>query len=106
MKSKILIGYCTFPDRETAESICQELVEQNLIACANIFAPHKAIYSWLGKTEKTQEVAAILKLNARKQASVMEKFRAKHPYSVPALVFWPIEGGAPEFLNWVYGQSL
>lgn len=106
MKSKILIGYCTFPDHATAEAICHELVTQNLIACANIFAPHTSIYTWLGKVEQSQEVASLFKLNARKQTSVVEKIRAKHPYTVPALVFWSAEGGAPEFLNWVYGQSL
>ena len=106
MKFKILTGYCTFPNAHTAEKICEQLVNDGLIACANIFPPHKAIYSWAGKLEKTEEVAAIFKLNARKRIALEEKIRATHPYLVPALVFWPVEDGLREFLNWVYGQSL
>ncbi len=108
MKSKIAIvfAYCTFPTKEVAETICRQLVAEQIIACANIFPPHTAIYSWQSKIQNEQECAVIMKLNARKQSALMERVRATHPYSVPALVFWPIEGGIPEFVNWVYGQSL
>lgn len=106
MNSKIVIGYCTFPDKNTAESIARELVAEGIIACANIFAPHTAVYSWQNKIQSESEVAALFKLNARKKKSLMEKIRAKHPYAVPALVFWAIEDGLPEYVNWVYGESL
>lgn len=106
MKSKIVIGYCTFPTKEVAETICRQLVTEQVIACANIFPPHTAIYGWQGRIETSAECAVIMKLNARKQSALKERVRATHPYSVPALVFWTIEDGLPEFVNWVYGQSL
>lgn len=106
MKSEILVAYATFPNSEVAETICRELVVEGVIACANIFPPHKAIYSWGGQVQSESEVAAIMKLNSRKKKTLMERVRATHPYSVPALVFWPIDDGLPDFVKWVYGQSL
>jgi len=106
MKSKILVAYCTFPDKAVAESICRELVEEGLIACANIFQPHTAVYSWQGEIKSEPETAAILKLNARKQKALEEKVRAKHPYAIPGLIYFETAGGLPEFVQWVYGQSL
>lgn len=106
MKSKILIAYVTFPSMEVAETICRGLVVESVIACANIFQPHKAIYTWAGQLHSETEVAAILKLNSRKKRTLTERIRATHPYSVPALVFWSVDDGLPEFVHWVYGQSL
>ena len=106
MKSKILLAYCTFPSEEVAHEICERLVAEGTIACANIFAPMKSIYKWNGQLMKEQEWAAILKTSHLKKAALKERIRAVHPFAVPALVFLPVEDGHPDFLNWVYGQSL
>ncbi len=106
MKSEILFAYCTFPSGEVAESISQQLVAEGIIACANVFPPHKAIYSWKGVMQSESECAAIFKLNARKAKLLKGKIRDIHPYTNPALVFWRIEDGLEDFLKWVYAQSL
>lgn len=106
MKSKIVMAYCTFPDRETAENICRILVSEGTIACANVFPPHTAIYRWQNQIQSQSEVGVIMKLNSRKQTALKDKIKSSHPYTTPALVFWAVDDGLPEFLNWVYGQSL
>lgn len=106
MKSEIVMAYCTFPSKEVAETICRRLVADGTIACANIMQPHTAIYEWKGQIQSDTEFAAIMKLNSRKRVALKEKIRATHPYSVPALVFWTVDDGLPEFVKWVYGQSL
>jgi periplasmic divalent cation tolerance protein len=107
MKSKdVLTAYCTFPNEATAEQICEALVLENLIACANIFGPVKSIYRWGGKLNKEQEWVAIIKTSALKQVALKERIRAIHPYTNPALVFWQIEDGLPDFLKWIYAETL
>lgn len=103
---QILMAYCTFPDEETALRICEGLVRDGIVACANVFPPHKALYEWKGEIQSHPEVAAVLKLNARKRETLMERIRAVHPYETPALVFYDPAGCLPEFLKWVYSQSL
>jgi periplasmic divalent cation tolerance protein len=106
MNSKITIAYCTFPSEQVAHDICERLVTEGTIACANIFGDMKSIYRWNNQLMKENECAAILKTSVLKQEALKERIRAIHPYALPALVFLPVEGGNPDFLNWVYGQSL
>ncbi len=106
MNSKIILAYCTFPSEAVAEPICEQLVAESTVACANIFPPMKSIYRWNNQLMKESECAVIFKTSALKQEALKERIRAIHPYALPALVFLPVEGGNPEFLNWVYGQSL
>jgi periplasmic divalent cation tolerance protein len=104
--AKVVLAYCTFPDEATAQRICEILVAEGTIACANILGPMQSIYKWDGKLNKEKEWGAILKTSALKQAMLKERIRATHPYSNPCLVFLKIEDGLPDFLNWIYNQSL
>jgi periplasmic divalent cation tolerance protein len=101
MTSKVVSAYCTFPNRKTAEKICRQLVADGTIACANIFAPHTAIYKWEGKIQKDQEVAVIMKLKSRNKPELKKAILKNHPYTVPALVFWKVDDGLTEFLRWI-----
>lgn len=104
-KSNITVAYCTFPDEATAARICEVLVREGTIACANIFPPHRAIYEWNGELQNHEEWAALLKFATRKCKILAERIRAEHPYETPALVFFQPAGGLPGFLKWVYNQS-
>lgn len=106
MNSKVVLGYVTFPDEATAQRICETLVNEGTIACANITGPMQSIYKWNGQLMRENEWAAILKTSELKRAMLMERIRATHPYSNPCLVFLPIEGGLPDFLKWIYNHSL
>lgn len=98
------MAYCTFPNRETAEDLCRALVSDGTIACANIFPPHTAVYKWNDEIKDEPEVAVIMKLHSRKQPALKAKIKGSHPYTSPALVFWPVEDGLPDFLSWVHSQ--
>ncbi len=100
------MGYATFKDAEEAEKICRELVDMNLIACANILAPHTAIYSWKDAVQKTTEIAVIFKTNKSVVQDVIDFINAEHSYDVPCVVTWNIDDGNEEFLSWVDKQTL
>jgi len=102
----LLLAYCTFPSNKNAEEICIRLVNEGVIACANIFPGHTAIYRWQGQLTKERECAALLKTRASKQVMLEERIRAIHPYQVPCLVFLTADGAARDFERWVLNQSL
>ena len=106
MKSKFVIGYCTFPNEAIAEQISEMLVSEGTIACANIYGPIRSIYRWGGRLQKEKEWVAILKTAETKKATLMERDRATHPYTNPCLVFAEISGGLPDFLKWIYTQTV
>lgn len=106
MNSDLVMGYGTFPNEAVASSICEALVAEGLIACANILPAHQAIYQWQGVLHKEAEVGAWIKTSARRKPAVLQRFKELHPYQTPCLVFLDISDGLPDFLRWVYGQSL
>ena len=105
MNSEFVLGYCTFPDTMTAERVCTQLISEGLIACANIHAPHQAIFPWQGSIQKAPEVATWIKTSAAKKTSLKLRFQELHPYDVPCLVFLKIDDGLNEYLQWVKGLT-
>jgi len=101
MPEKILLALSTFPDAETARRISNELVQGNFVACANILPPVESIYRWKDKIENGTEMLVFFKLSGDRQSAFQEKLRLLHPYEVPEIIFVPLAGGLPEYLQWV-----
>src|SRR5438132_14077953 len=101
MAEKILLALSTFPDRETAQRISNQLVTEKFAACANILAAVESIYRWKEKIESGNETLVLFKLSEDRQTAFQEKFRSLHPYEVPEIIFVPISSGLPEYLHWV-----
>lgn len=96
-----IIIYVTCEDQEEAQRIASALLEKNLIACANIFAPHTAVYRWEGKVEAEAETAMILKTRDALFDAVKEEILKLHSYDCPCIVSWPIEKGHKLFMDWI-----
>jgi len=101
MAEKILLALSTFPDRETAQRISNELVTDKFAACANILPAGDSIYRWKEKIETGNETLVFFKVSEDRQSAFQEKLRSLHPYDVPEIIFVPVTSGLPEYLNWV-----
>jgi periplasmic divalent cation tolerance protein len=67
----------------------------------NIGAPVQSVYRWQGVVEKATEIPLTIKTTASKQANLIERLIALHPYDVPEAIVVPIIGGYAPYLNWV-----
>jgi periplasmic divalent cation tolerance protein len=101
MSHQILLALSTFPDRETAQRISNQLVTEKFAACANILPAVESIYRWKEKIETGNETLVFFKISEARQAAFQEKLRSLHPYDVPEIIFVPIASGLPEYLRWV-----
>ena len=101
MANKILLALSTFPDRETAQRISNQLITEKFAACANILPAVESIYRWKGKIETGNETLVFFKLNEDRQSAFQEKLRSLHAYEVPEIIFIPVSSGLPEYLRWV-----
>jgi len=101
MAEKILLALSTFPDRETAQRISNELVTDKFAACANILPAVDSIYRWKEKIETGNETLVFFKVSEDRQSAFQKKLRSLHPYDVPEIIFVPVTSGLPEYLNWV-----
>ena len=102
--SDVIMVYVTAKDPAEAKTLAAGLLEQQLIACANVFPPHQAIYRWDGKVCEETEVAMILKTPCHLFDDVESYIKEHHSYSCPCIVSWGIETGHPPFLEWIQNQ--
>ena len=101
MPEKILLALSTFPDEEIARRISNQLVNERFAACANIFPTVESIYRWKEKIESGNETLVFFKVSEDLQSAFQNKLRSLHPYDVPEIIFVPVAGGLPEYLQWV-----
>ena len=101
MPEKILLALSTFPDADTARQISDELVTERFAACANILPSVESIYRWKDNIESGNETLVLFKLSENRQSAFQDKLRSLHPYDVPEIIFVPVAGGLPEYLQWV-----
>jgi periplasmic divalent cation tolerance protein len=101
MPERIYLALSTFPDRETAQRISNQLVSEKYAACANILSSIESIYRWKGKIESGNETLVFFKLSKDRQSAFQKKLRSLHPYEVPEIIFIPISSGLPGYLRWV-----
>ena len=97
----ILLALSTFPDRETAQRIANQLVTEKFAACANILQQVESVYRWKGKVETGNETLVLFKVSEDRQSAFQEKLRSLHPYDVPEIIFIPVSSGLPDYLSWV-----
>ncbi len=92
--------YFTCGSKEEAQTLSRALLQNRVIACANIF-PISSLYIWKGNLEKAEEYGAFLKTEKRKVAIVIEEVRKLHSYEVPDIVEIPLGKGFQPFFQWI-----
>ena len=93
------------PDSGAAFNLARELVSLRLAACANVLAPARSFYRWEGKLEEATEHPVLIKTTHERYAELEAAIRARHPYTLPEIVAWPIEQGLAEYLRWVEDET-
>ncbi len=86
---------------EEARKIARGLVERHLAACVNISSPVQSIYRWKGNVETAQEYQLVIKTTQAAFARLRQALEELHSYEVPECILLAIEGGSPEYLEWM-----
>jgi periplasmic divalent cation tolerance protein len=97
----VISVYAVFADANEAERIGRLMVEERLAACVNILGPIRSIYSWEGKIETADEIAAIFKTHHWHADKLIERIASLHSYDVPCIVSWPIDKILRSYADWV-----
>ncbi len=104
MTKTLSILYTTIDSLETAESLAELAVNEQLAACVNIIPSMTSIYQWQGKLEKNQEVILLFKTSQEKMEALKTWLIKHHPYEVPAVLVADVHT-TDEFHAWVKGIS-
>ena len=89
------------PTADAAAEIARTLVEERLVACANLIPAIRSIYRWQDKIEDTNEVLLLLKTKTEHFERLKGRILELHPYEVPEVLAIPVEAGYAAYLEWI-----
>jgi periplasmic divalent cation tolerance protein len=97
--------YMTAGSLEEAQRIGGALVEDRMAACVNIIEGMQSLYRWEGKLQQDREVVMIAKTTRERLPALIERVKALHSYDCPCIVSLALEGGHPDFLQWIVAET-
>lgn len=92
----------TLPDDILADDIAEKMVEQRLVACAQVFGPVESTYLWRGALEQSSECRLSLKTTEGRLGEVIAMLRSRHPYEVPEITVKTFDWVLEEYAKWVH----
>lgn len=101
MSDQVIVAFSTCPDEATARHVSHTLVSERLATCVNRLAGVTSTYFWDGRLQDDAEILLIIKSTAARQAELVARLQALHPYELPELVILPVTGGNEPYLQWV-----
>lgn len=104
MSSGLAVVLMTAPDEATAEKIAHALLDERLIACANLLPGARSLYTWEGKRCDEREVLVVMKTAADFEA-LRARVCALHPYAVPEVLKLAVTGGHAPYVEWVLAST-
>ncbi|MAG17861.1 MAG: divalent-cation tolerance protein CutA [Candidatus Diapherotrites archaeon] len=98
----MILLYITSSSKEEAEKISNTLLDEKLIACANIIES-KSIYNWKGKRENSKEFIIFAKTSEEKINAAEKKVKELHSYEIPCIIKFPINANS-EYSEWINSE--
>lgn len=94
----------TMPDEDSAGGLAARLVEDRVIACANVVPGISSIYRWEGGLKCDAEVLIVMKTSGDRADELTERIGSMHPYDVPEILVLPVRSGHLPYLDWIAGE--
>ena len=95
--------WCPFPNGDSARQAANTLLDEGLIACANLIPAMTAIYQWQGERGEAEEYGALFKTDAALLDALVARLETLHPYDEPAILGWRCDAAAPATSAWLSG---
>ena len=96
----MILIYSPFPNREEARTASLTLLQEGLIACANLLPQGLSLYVWEGKIQEEDETYVLFKTTVELAEKAKKRLEEIHPYEVPAVIAWDTTANRA-FENWV-----
>ena len=88
-------------NKEETVKIIHTLLEERLIACANIMDPVSSFFWWQGKIEEEKEVLVIMKSHETLFKKLSKRVMELHSYDTPEILALPVVEGSQSYLDWM-----
>lgn len=101
-----IVVLVTTGSQEESARIGHTVVQEGLVACANIIPTIQSIFQWEGKVVTEGESLLVLKTHDERFDELCKKIKSLHRYDVPEIIALPIVYGSHEYLEWVRGLTI
>jgi len=96
-----IIVLITAPNKHEAANIVRTLLEEKLIACANILDKVHSLFWWREKVEDEEESLVLMKSKQTLFKKLSDRITELHSYDVPEILALPIVKGSQAYLDWI-----
>jgi len=101
MGKDYVVVLVTTADKQEAEKIIRRLLDEKLVACANIVGPVSSHFHWSGKIEEAEECLVLMKSRKDLFEKLAETVKSLHSYEVPEILALPIINGSKTYMDWL-----
>lgn len=91
----------TTSTKKEATKIVQCLLEERLIACANVIGPVSSFFWWKDKIDEATEFLVLMKSHSKLFDKLSKRVKEIHSYEVPEILALPILRGSTSYLSWL-----
>ncbi len=102
--TEAMVVLITAPNEESAAELAKTLVNEGLLACANLVPRVRSIYRWQGKLCDEAETLLVCKTTRAALDRLKTRVASLHSYETPEVLALPVEAGAEKYLAWVTGS--
>ncbi|WP_305097612.1 divalent-cation tolerance protein CutA [Croceibacterium aestuarii] len=80
--------WSAFADEDSAAATAGALLDEGLVACANILPGVRSLFVWQGERSEARECAVLFKTDASLLDRACARLAELHPYETPAVSGW------------------
>jgi len=91
----------TASSKDEAKKIVYSLLEEKLIACANMIDSVSSVFWWQDKIEEEKEVLVIMKSHQELFKRVSTRVKELHSYDTSEILALSIVDGSCQYLEWM-----
>ncbi|HEY2955579.1 MAG TPA: divalent-cation tolerance protein CutA [Candidatus Eisenbacteria bacterium] len=99
--TEMLLVFTSFAREDDAVRVTRALIEERLIACANLLPGARSLYRWKGAIEDQSEVVVLMKSRKQDWTALLSRLHELHPYDTPECIAVRVAAGAPKYLAWL-----
>ncbi len=99
--TEVLVVFTAFANEADAARVARILVEERLIACANLFPGVRSIYRWKDAVKDEPEVVVLMKARKQDWTALLSRLHELHPYETPECIAVRVAAGAPRYMAWL-----
>jgi periplasmic divalent cation tolerance protein len=101
LTTEYIIVLVTTASKQEAENIANHLLNDKLIACANIVGPVTSFFQWSGNVDRAEEYLLLLKSKGDLFSRLTEAVKTMHSYQVPEILAIQVTDGSRTYLDWL-----